>query len=101
MNAKWFKEHICEELDGAEEYIRHAIEIKPMQADWAKELVAMSAAELDHAAKLWKMFDQYYKIVGGVYKMVPDYITDDYDCIATKYDKRVSEIKRLHEMYSK
>lgn len=101
MNAEWFKEHIREELDGAEEYIRHAIEIKPMQADWAKELVAMSAAELEHAAKLWKMFDQYYKIVSGVYKMVPDYITDDYDCIATKYDKRVSEIKRMHEMYSK
>lgn len=101
MNAEWFKEHICEELDGAEEYIRHAIEIKPMQADWAKELVAMSAAELEHAAKLRKMFDQYYKIVSGVYKIVPDYITDDYDCIATKYDKRVSEIKRMHEMYSK
>ena len=47
MNAEWFKDHICEELDGAEEYIRHASEIKPMQADWSKDLVAMSAAELD------------------------------------------------------
>lgn len=101
MNAEWFKDHICEELDGAEEYIRHAIEIKPMQADWSKDLVAMSAAELDHAGKLWKMFDQYYKIIGGVYKTIPDYIEDDYRCIADKYNKRVSEIKYMHEMYSK
>jgi len=101
MNAEWFKEHICEELDGAEEYIKHAIEIKPMQSDWSKELVSMSANELEHAGKLWKMFDQYYKLVAGVYKNVPEYIEDDYRCIADKYDKRVNEIKRMHEMYSK
>ena len=101
MNANWFKEHICEELDGAEEYIMLAIEIKPMNADWSKELVSMSAAELDHAGRLWKMFDQYYKIVGGAYKVIPDYIEDDYRCIESKYDKRVTEIKRMHEMYSK
>lgn len=101
MNSEWFKEHICEELDGAEEYIRNAIDIKPMNVEWSKELVAMSAAELDHAARLWKMFDQYYKIFGGSYKSMPYYIKSDYDCIAEKYDKRVSEIKYMHEMYSK
>lgn len=101
MNAEWFKDHICEELDGAEEYIRYAIEIKPMASDWSKDLVAMSAAELDHAAKLWKMFDQYYKQLSDAFKMVPKYIEDDYRCVADKYDKKVYEIKHMHEMYSK
>ena len=101
MNAEWFKEHVCEELDGAEEYIRLAIEIKPMNADWSKDLVSMSAAELDHAARVWKMFDQYYKIMVGAYKVVPEYIEDDYKCVAGMYDKRVAEIKHMHEMYSK
>ena len=101
MNAEWFKDHICEELDGAEEYIRLAIEIKPMNADWSKELVGMSAAELDHAGRLWKMFDQYHKIIGGAYKVIPDYIEEDYHYVEDKYDKRVECIKKMHEMYSK
>lgn len=101
MNAEWFKDHICEELDGAEEYIKLAIEIKPMNAEWAKELVVMSAAELDHSSRLWKMFDQYYKIMAGAYKSIPGYIEDDYRCVADKYDKRASCIREMHEMYSK
>lgn len=101
MNSNWFADHICDEIDGANEYIKIAIEIKPMNADWSKELVAMSAAELDHANRLWKMFDQYYKIISGAYKVVPEYIEDDYRCIADSYNKRVSEVKLMHEMYSK
>lgn len=101
MNAEWFKDHICEELDGAEEYIKLAIEIKPMNVDWSKELVSMSAAELDHSQRLWKMFDQYYKIVAGAYKVVPDHIEEDYRYIVDKYDKRSECIKKMHEMYSK
>lgn len=101
MEIEHREQQLKGELDGAEEYIRLAIEIKPMNADWSKELVGMSAAELDHAGRLWKMFDQYHKIVAGSYKVIPDYIEEDYCYVEDKYDKRVECIKKLHEMYSK
>ena len=47
------------------------------------------------------MFDQYYKQLSDAFKMVPKYIEDDYRCVADKYDKKVYEIKHMHEMYSK
>ena len=56
MDAQYFKDNISDELDGATCYIKRAIEIKGMSPDWAKMFVDMSATELDHAAKLWKMF---------------------------------------------
>ena len=52
MTCRWFYEQICEELEGAKSYILSAFKVRPMSEDWAKSLMAMSAAELEHAAIL-------------------------------------------------
>ena len=68
MDIEYFVSHIEEELEGAKDYIKRAIEIKPMQAEWAKHLVEMSAQELSHATHLFNMFNEYYQILSQTYK---------------------------------
>lgn len=101
MNAEYFKEQMCDELEGAKCYAKKAIEIKAMNADWGKMFLEMSAAELDHATKLWKMFDQYYKIISDSYKTVPDYIDELHNEAASDYAEKSAKIKYMHEMYNK
>lgn len=100
MNIWYFKEQIPDELHGAKDYIKRAIEIRAMHAPWAKELVEMSAAELDHATRLYKMFQEYYAKMKQEYpKKMPDYIEEAYKCINDEYEKCSVEIKTLHEIY--
>lgn len=101
MDAHYFKERICEELEGAKCYAKDAIEIKAMNSDWGKMLLEMSAGELDHATKLWKMFDQYYKIISDAYKTVPDYIEELHREAASMYAEKAAKVRYMHEMYNK
>lgn len=101
MDAQYFKNNISDELDGATCYVKRAIEIKAMSPDWAKMFLDMSATELDHATKLWKMFEQYYKIVAEKYKTVPEYIEELYKEASEEYTERSAKVKYMHEMYSK
>ena len=101
MNAEYFENHICEELDGAKEYIKKAIELRPMAQTWSKTLADMSLVELNHATSLYKMFGEYYKKIGESYKEIPSYIVDINDRINDKYSDMYVEIKLLHDMYSK
>lgn len=101
MDAQYFKNNISDELDGATCYVKRAIEIKAMSPDWAKMFLDMSAAELDHATKLWKMFEQYYKIVADKYKTVPEYIEELYREASEEYAERSAKVKYMHEMYNK
>ena len=101
MDANYFKDQICEELEGAKCYVMNAIEIKGMNSDWGKMFLEMSAAELDHAAKLWKMFDQYYKIISDNYKAIPDYIEQIHKEVSVMYAEKSSMIRYMHEMYNK
>ncbi len=101
MDAQYFKNNISDELDGATCYVKRAIEIKAMSPDWAKMFLDMSATELDHATKLWKMFEQYYKIVADKYKTVPEYIEELYNEASEEYAERSAKVKYMHEMYNK
>ena len=101
MDAKYFKDNISDELDGATCYVKRAIEIKAMSPDWAKMFLDMSAAELDHATKLWKMFEQYHKILKDKYTTVPEYIEELYDEAAEEYAERSAKVRYMHEMYNK
>lgn len=99
MNAEYFDKQIHEELEGAKDYIKRAIEIKPMHTPWSKDLVDMSAAELSHAAKLYKMFQEYYKKMLDEYKTVPEYIQNTYDVVSSDYMKCSAEVKMMHQAY--
>lgn len=98
MDAKYFKEQIADELDGAKCYIKKAIELKPMAPAWTKMLVEMSAAELKHAEYLYKMFSEYYQQIKSTYKEVPKYIEDDYKEATDIYTECTAKVKLMHEM---
>ena len=98
MDAKYFKDQICDELKGAKCYIKKAIELKPMAPAWTKMLVEMSGAELRHAEYLNKMFGEYYQQMANTYKTVPQYIQDIYAEVTDMYTEEVAKIKLMHEM---
>ena len=101
MNAEYFKEHICEELDGACDYIKKAIELKAMDAATAKNFADMSAAELNHATLLHKMFGEYYAKVTVAYKEATEYLVKIKDEIAGIFPDKSARVLLLHEMYKK
>lgn len=99
MDIEYFVSHIEEELEGAKDYIKRAIEIKPMQAEWAKHLVEMSAQELSHAMHLFNMFNEYYQILSQTYKEIPTYIDEAHDQIVDRYTECAAVIKLMHGMF--
>lgn len=101
MNLSYFKEHIEEELDGATDYIKRAMELKPINLTWAKHFVDMSIAELGHATMLFDLFNDYYKTLGGSYAEMPKYIEDTKTEITNKYVDCYPKIKIMHEMFTK
>lgn len=102
MDAYYFKKQIREELDGAEEYIKRAVEIRAMNSSWGDMFVEMSSNELDHAAHLFKMFEEYYKKIYESYgDNIPKYMKDAKECIEEMYMEDGAKIRIMHEMYSK
>lgn len=101
MNLDYFKEAIFDELHGAEDYIKNAIEIKPMNPSWSKMLVEMSAAELSHAANLFKMYQEYYKLLTDSYKEVPMAMQEFNKDIVDNYTAKASKVRHIHDLYAK
>lgn len=101
MNLVYLKEHICEELDGAVEYIKRAIEIKAMDPSWAKMFYEMSSQELMHAGYLYKMATDYYNKVTGAFSEPPTYMESCMDEATDIYTERTALVKRMHEMYNR
>ena len=101
MDAYYFKNQIIEELDGAKEYIVKAQECKTDGLyDWAADFVDMSKKELEHAAKLFAMFNDYYK----QFDDRPDlrsYMAPFREELITDYMRYSSQIRYMHEMYGK
>ena len=101
MNAEYFEGHIYEELEGACDYIKKAIELKALDAAMSKIFVDMSAAELNHATQLHKMFGEYYAKVTGAYKEEPEYLVEVKDRIEEVFPEKSAKILLMHEMYKK
>ena len=101
MNAEYFEEHIYEELNGACDYIKKAIELKAMDPAMSKIFADMSAAELNHATQLHKMFGEYYAKVVGTYKEEPEYLVKIKDEIEEVFPEKSAKILLMHEMYKK
>lgn len=100
MDAYYFKEHISEELEGAEHYIEMAMECKADGLSWSKTFAEMSKTELEHAANLFTMFTEYYRQFDDKPDLI-SYMEPFRNQIVDDYMKRSSEVKYMHEMYSK
>ena len=102
MDAGYFKEQICDELKGAKCYAKKAIEIRAMAPSWAKMFMEMSIAELEHATKLYKMFEEYYQKITETYSdHIPYYLKDIKTDIDDMYMEYSAKTRYLNEMYSK
>ncbi|MBR4377273.1 MAG: hypothetical protein IKP50_00075 [Bacilli bacterium] len=98
---EYFKKLMWEELDGAKEYIKLALEFKATYPEWGKMFVDMSTAELNHATNIYKMAEMSYTETKGAYKEVPEWIDEMWKCIVDKYAHCSAKIKYMHEMYNK
>lgn len=101
MNQAYLKEHLKEELEGAKEYIKRAIEIKAMDPSWGKLLYTMSVEELGHATNFYDMSVEYYNKVTSAYKEPPKYMEECMDEITDMYAECSVKIKKMQEMYNR
>lgn len=91
MNARYFKEQICEELDGASCYLKKAIDYMKTHPDWSRKFVEMSEAEQQHATNLYKMFIEMYAESQGK----DSYLTSMRDGIMDCFSKNMRKIEDL------
>lgn len=98
---EYFKDKLNEELCGAKEYVKLALEFKATNPNWSKMLIDMSSAELNHATNLYKMAEESYTSTKSVYNETPKYIKEIWDCIATMYLEKTAKVKFMQETYAK
>ena len=102
MDIEYLADRVCDELESAKDYIKQAIEIKPMKEEWSAQLVQASAQELHHAEMFKNMLDDYYKIQHDLYKdKLPAYISECYEEVAGKYGTMRAEVLMLHGVFAK
>lgn len=101
MDMEYFKDQICEELDGACAYAKKAIEIKAMVPNWGKMFVEMANAEIVHASNLFKMMNEYYAETKKAYTQMPEYINKLKDEASDIFAEKSAKAKYMLEMYSR
>ena len=99
--VKYFKEQIADELEGALEYAKNAFTMKAMDPSWAKQFIDMASMELNHATRLYSMFEQFYQITSKGFNELPEYIEETRDCIIDCYTTKQVMIKGLIDLYNK
>lgn len=96
MNLTYFRGQICEELQGARDYAKLAMATRETDPAWSTHFTEMSAAELDHVNRLFKMAEQYYTALpkerqngkeGWLYRDIVNMVMDD-----------TAKIKMMHAM---
>ncbi len=95
MNPKYFKDQICEELDGASCYLKKAIDMMKSHPEWSEKFKSMSEAEQNHATELYKMFMELYAESQG--KDV--YMTSMRDSIMECFSNQMRKIEDLKTTY--
>lgn len=104
MNILYYNNQVKEELDGAMEYIKKAIDIKKDHPTWAQMYQKMSMAELDHAATIMKIFEEDYKACVAEIQAnghEPIYLNDIRKSIMDMHQEFASKVNYMNEMYNK
>ena len=95
MNAKWFKDHICDELEGAVCYWKTAIDVMKSYPEWSETFCKMADMEQDHATMLYKMFMDMYTDTEGT----DPYMKSMRDCVMQCFSKSMREIEDYKTTY--
>lgn len=102
MGLEYFKDQIEEELCGAKDYVKKAIEVRAMNLTWGKTLYEMSIEELEHATKLYKMFEEYYMKLSATYdNNPPEYLTNIRAEILECVTEKTAKVRYLQDMFNK
>ena len=95
MNPKYFKDQICEELEGASCYLQKAIDTMKSHPEWSGKFKSMSEAEQNHATELYKMFMGLYAESQGK----DAYMTSMRDAIMECFSKQMRKIEDYRTTY--
>ena len=96
MNIKYFKDQICDELDGACDYLKKSIDCSKLHPDWSKSFHSMAEMEEGHATTLYKMFMEMYAESEGK----DSYVTQMRDAIMECFSTRMRKIEDLKATYN-
>lgn len=103
MDICYYNSQIRDELDGAAEYIKRAINCKAKHPEWAALYAKMSEAELDHAKNLIDIYEDDLKSIKMEAKD-PDfvsYLDSESKILRNMYAESVAKIKYMQEMFNK
>ena len=100
MNAKWFKDHICEELEGAVCYLKEAIDTMKSYPEWSDKFMMMAEAEQSHATNLYKMFMDMYTDTEGTDPYMKTMRDAIMNCFSTSM-RKIEDYKTTYEMMMK
>lgn len=100
MNIYYLKDHLYEELNGAQDYLKKAMHIKEKMPKWSKTFYDMAQTEMEHATNLYKMFCEYYDQINNDPKL-EEYMVPFKDSIDEAFIERVGAFKYMQELYNK
>ena len=95
MNPKYFRDQICEELEGACNYLKKAIDTIAANPVWSEHFKKMSEMEQEHATTLYKMFMEMYTKSQGK----DTYMTTMRDSIMECFSLRMRKIEDYKTTY--
>ena len=101
MDCEYYKYHIQEELDGAKDYAKAALELKATNPSWSNTFLTMCTQELAHAKNFYDMFNEYYSNAVKPYKEVPKYFRDMKEEIMDMYTECASKVKWIQDQFTK
>ena len=94
MDLEYFVCQVNDELDGAMDYVKKAMEIKPMAPTWTPMLVEMATQELAHAEHLYRMAQDYYSKISASYGTdIPKCLSDLYSQMNENYTEKTAKVK--------
>lgn len=97
MNPRYFKDQICEELDGACDYLKKSLDSFVQYPDWAKQFKDMADMEQEHATTLYKMFMEMYAKSQGKDAYLTQLRDNIMDCFSTKM-RKIEDLKSTYSI---
>lgn len=97
MQPKWFKEEICEELEGSCTYWKCAIDTMKTYPEWSECFKHMAEQEQDHATNIYKMFMDMYTDIEEPDGYMKGLMEGIMQCFST-YMRKIEDHKITYEM---
>lgn len=101
MDLNYLSGQIDEELYGAKDYIKKAIEVKPMNSEWAKSFSQMAEAEKEHALKLYTMMNDYFEKLKSGYRETPAVMSALVESTRKCFNEDMEKYAVLYSAYQK